>query len=96
MQLWPENTIYYEISQGFTQNETELIKRTVDKLGSLLSHCIKFKETSSGNRVSIKHNIEGCNAQRGYQNNVQNMSLNAKRSEGLGTNLKNPNFPAEH
>ena len=79
--LWPDNTLYYEISSGFSQDHRALIKGTVEQLGSQLSPCIRFMENSSGNRVIVQHNGKGCSADRGYKNTVQGIYLSARLSE---------------
>ena len=53
-----------------------MIRTTLQKLESKLDSCIRFVESSSGNRVYVKNNGGGCYSSVGYQGQpTQDLSL---------------------
>ena len=73
---WPNGEVKYQLDSQLSQEEKALVRNTLQNLQVKLQSCIRFVETSSGNRIHVVNNGGGCYSALGYRNqNTQPLSL---------------------
>ena len=73
---WPNGEVKYQLDSQLSQSEKSLVRNTLHNLQVRLQSCIRFVETSSGNRINVINNGGGCYSSVGYSNrNTQTLSL---------------------
>ena len=84
--LWPQNTISYELDKGIHLAQRKVIEAAIEGLRQELAPCIQIQNTTSGNRVLITNEADGCWSEVGYQNKTtQGMNLQTNGCTYKGT-----------
>jgi len=74
--LWPDKTVKFELASWLSGAEKTLVRRTLQGLQAKLNSCIRFVESSSGDRIFVKNNGGGCWSSVGHQEKTyQELSL---------------------
>jgi len=68
---WPSNTVKFELAPELSEGEKSLVRSTLRKLQEKLNSCIRFVESSNGDRVYVKNNGNGCWSDVGYQTRMR-------------------------
>jgi len=83
---WPEGVVKYQIASNIPAKEKNLIKNTLRDLQTSLNSCIKFEESTSGNRIYVMSNLTGCWSSVGYQEvKIQYLNLASPSCMNVGT-----------
>jgi len=80
--FWPDNTVKFELASHLSGVEKDLVRTTLQRLQEKLNSCIRFEESSSGDRVFVKSDEEGCWAWVGNQGNTR-QELNLAGNVGV-------------
>ena len=73
---WPKGVLKYQLDSRLSTKEKSLVRTTLRNLQTKLTSCIRFVESSSGNRINVINNGGGCWSYIGYQSQaLQDLSL---------------------
>lgn len=82
---WPSNTVRYQLHNYLNANEKNLVRTTLNNLQSKMDNCVRFVESSSGNRIVVKNNLGGCFSSVGYQGkSTQDLSIGRRGCMSVG------------
>jgi hypothetical protein len=73
--LWPSNTVKFELASGLSGDDKTKVRTTLQGLQEKLNSCIRFVESSNGDRVFVKNDDDGCWSAVGHQGRLQELNL---------------------
>jgi len=77
--LWPRNTVKFELASHLSGDEKTLVRTTLQNLQNKLNTCIRFVESSNGDRVFVtnlaKNNDTRCWSRVGHQGSTQMLNI---------------------